>query len=183
MGASEWSRKVPYQADLAAALRQAREDAYREGDFYRAEPDPRARQMSEDAYVAAEVAAMRAQLVAAFGEEEAGDPDDEMAREAWHAAQIDVTGPDSLLASQPFSGTHSIIDMTGVADEPEAGKVAPLPGDDLDRWFGTRRPDAAAVERALRDGLSGFARWHGAYVIAYGGDDPDKIYFFGWSGD
>jgi hypothetical protein len=183
MGASEWSRKVPYQADLAAALRQAREDAYREGDFYRAEPDVRARQMSEDEYVAAEVAAMRAELVAVFGEEEAGDPDDEMAREAWHAAQIDVIGPDSLLASQPFSGTHSIIDMTGVAEQPESGKVAPLPGEDLDRWFGTRRPDVAAVERALGEGLSGFERWQGAYVVAYADDRPGTILFFGWSGD
>ena len=30
-----------------------------------------------------------------------------------------------------------------------------LPGDDLDRWFGTRRPNAALVERALGEGLSG----------------------------
>jgi hypothetical protein len=72
MGASEWSRKVPYQADLAAALHQAREEAYRDGAFYRDEQDPRA-----------------------------------------------------------------------------------LPGDDLDRWFGTRRPNAALVERALGEGLSG----------------------------
>jgi len=184
MGASEWSRKVPYQADLVAALRQAREQAYQDGDFYRVEPDARARQMSEAEYVAAEVAAMRASWIEAFGEEDDGDPDDEMARDAWHAAQIVVSDPDSLLASQPFSGTHSVIDMTGVADLPEGGKVAPLPGDELDRWFGTRRPKAAAVERALDEGLSGFERWQGAYVVAYDdGDQPDLIYFFGWSGD
>ena len=182
MGASDWSRDVPYQADVAAALRQAREDAYREGAFFRVEPDPRTRQMSEDEYVAAEFAAMRPGLVEAFGEEGVGEPYDELGI-AWHAAQIDVIDPDSLLASQPFSGTHSVIDRTGVADQPEDGKVAPLPGDDLDKWFGTRRPDAAAVERALRNGLSGFQRWQGAYVIAYAGDDPDRIYFFGWSGD
>jgi hypothetical protein len=41
----------------------------------------------------------------------------------------------------------------------------------------------AAVERALCEGLSGFGRWHGAYVVAYAGDRPDTIYFFGWSGD
>ncbi|MET8150182.1 hypothetical protein ACIBSW_24185 [Actinoplanes sp. NPDC049668] len=132
MGASEWSRKVPYQADLAAALRQARDDAYREGDYYRVEPDPRARRIGEQEYIAAEVAAMRETWVEVFGEENAGDPDDEMARVAWRAAQIEVTGPDSLLASQPFSGTHSVIDMTGVADRPDGGKVAPLPADELD---------------------------------------------------
>jgi hypothetical protein len=183
MGASAWSCNVPYQADVAAALQVAREDAYRDGDFYRVEPDLRARQMNEEEYVAAEVDAMREACVAAFGEDEAGDPDDEMARVAWHAAQIDVVGPDTLLASQPFAGTHSVIDMTGVANQPERSKVAPLPDDELDRWFGTRRPDAAAVDRALGEGLSGFERWHGAYVVAYAGDHPDMIYFFGWSGD
>jgi hypothetical protein len=182
MGASDWNRKVPYQPDLAAALRQARDDAYREGDFLRVEADPRARQMSEDEYVAAEFAAMRAELVEAFGEDGVGEPGDEIG-EAWRAAQVEVTGPDSLLAAQPFSGTHSVIDMTGVAGQPEDGKVAPLPGGDLDRWFGTRRPDPAAVERALGEGLSGFERWQGAYVVAYAGNDPALIYFFGWSGD
>lgn len=183
MGASEWSRKVPYQPDLTAALRQCREEAYREGDFYRVEPDPRALVMTEEEYVAVEVAAMHAQLVEAFGEEDAGEPDDEMARTAWHAAQVEVTGPDSLLESQPFSGTHSVIDMTGVAEEPDGGRVAPLPDADLDEWFGTRRPSAPAVDQALEKGLSGFGRWHGAYVIAYRGDEPEAIYFFGWSGD
>jgi hypothetical protein len=183
MGASEWSRKVPYQADVASALRQARQDAYDEGDFYRREPDTRARQMGEEEFVAAEVAVMRQAFVDAFGEEDAGEPDDEMARDYWRAAQVEVEGPDSLLASQPFSGTHSVIDMTGVADKPDGGKVAPLPDDDLDQWFGTRRPEAAAVERALAEGLSGFERWHGAYVVTYAQDRPDWIYFFGWSGD
>ncbi|GAB3512574.1 hypothetical protein [Phytohabitans suffuscus] len=183
MGASAWSRKVPYRTDVAAALRLAREDAYREGDFARDEPNLRARRMSEQEYVDAEIAAMRAVLVDVFGEDKAGDPNDEMARASWHAAQIDVVGPDTLLASQPFSGTHSVIDMTGVAERPEGGSVAPLPDEELDRWFGTRRPDAAAVERALGEGLSGFARWQGAYVVAYAGDRPDEIYFFGFSGD
>jgi hypothetical protein len=173
VGASEWSHKVPYQADLEAALRQARDEAYREGDFYLEEVDELARRMSEDEYVAA---------LGGEGDEQY-DSDDDMIRDAWHAAQIEVTGPDTLLASQPFSGTHSVIDMTGVADEPAFGKVAPVPDEELDRWCGTRRPDATTVERALREGLSGFGRWQGAYVVAYAGDEPDLIYFFGWSGD
>lgn len=148
-----------------------------------AQPDVRARQMSEEEHVAAEVASMRAALVAAFGAGQAGDPDEEMVREAWHAAHIDVVGPDTLLASQPWTGTHSVIDMTGVADRPEGGRGAPLPDEELDRWFESGRPDVAAVERVLADGLSGFARWHGTCVVAYAGDDPELIYFFGWSGD
>ncbi|MET0417989.1 MAG: hypothetical protein ABW022_18420 [Actinoplanes sp.] len=179
MGASEWNRRVPYQPDIDAALRQAREDAYRDGDYYRTEADTRARQVSEQEYIAAE----RAFIAQEYGEDEAADMDDSQACAVWRAAQVDVTGPDTLLASQPFSGTHSVIDMSGVDDEPGFGVVAPLPGDDLRSWFGTLRPSTAAVERALGEGLSGFARWQGAYTIGYAGDQPEVIFFFGWSGD
>jgi hypothetical protein len=170
---------VAYRVDLEAALRQAREDAYAAGDFYRDEPNLVARGMSEEEFVAAAVA----EFARDFGEEEAADMDDGMARTAWRAAQVEVTGPDSLLAAQPFSGTHSVIDMESVADRPDYGVVAPIPERALDRWFGTRRPSAAAVDQALEKGLDGFARWQGAYVIAYAGEQPDSIYFFGWSGD
>ncbi|MEU4425500.1 hypothetical protein AB0F81_33170 [Actinoplanes sp. NPDC024001] len=169
MGASSWTSRVPYQDDLEAALQQAREEAYRDGDYYREEPDPRLHGLGEQEYVAV----LRAEYFL----------DPESAREAWQVSQAPVTGPDSLLAAQPDSGAHSVIDMTAVSRRPELGAVAPLPDEDLDRWFSTRRPDAAAVERALRNGLSGFERWSGAYVIAYAGDRPESIYFFGWSGD
>jgi hypothetical protein len=104
MGTSQWNRRVPYQPVMDAASRQARQEAYAEGDYYRREADPQTREPNEEEYV------------------------------AWE-------------------------------------------------WCGTGRPDAAAAERALDDGLDGFERRHGAYVNAYEGDRPAWIYFFGWSGD
>jgi hypothetical protein len=183
VGASAWSRRVPYQADIAAALEQARADAYRENDFFRAEPDRRARELSEREYVAERAAALRESRIAAFGAAEADDDDHFELSEAWQAGRIEVTGPDSLLAAQPYFGAHSVIDMTEVGRRPADGRVTPLGRRVLRRWFGTRRPEEAAVERALRDGLNDLDRGHGAYVVAYGGDRPAWIYFFGASGD
>ncbi|NUT03162.1 MAG: hypothetical protein HOV76_06755, partial [Hamadaea sp.] len=85
MGASSWISWVPYQPDIEAALQQARQDAYDRGDFYRGTPNTRAKTMSEEDYVAWEVAEMRRSWDEAFGDDV--EPDDTMARDAWHAAQ------------------------------------------------------------------------------------------------
>ncbi|GIF89148.1 hypothetical protein Cch02nite_25920 [Catellatospora chokoriensis] len=183
MGGSYWSAHVPYRTDLEAALQQARWDVYRSGEFFRDEPDLRARSMAEEEYVAWHTAWSRASWVEAFGED-ADEPDYLESRIAWRAAQIEVTGPDTLLESQPFSGTHSVIDMTGIAEIPTEGMVAPVPADMLDEVFGTRRPTATDVEQAVRTHrLSGWERWEGLYVVAYDGDTPNTIFFTGVSGD
>lgn len=174
---------MPYQQDVAAALALARQDAYDRGDYYRATPDTRARTMSEPEYVAWELAELRRMLAEAFGED-APEPDDTMARDGWRAAQVAVTGPDSLLDAQIYSGAHSVIDMTGVSSSPEPGMVAPVPDDVLAEVFGTGRPAADAVAGAIAAGnLDDFGRWHGAYVVAYDGERPESIVFFGHSGD
>jgi hypothetical protein len=116
--------------------------------------------------------------------DDAWEPGDTETREEWRAAQIEVNDPDSLLASQPFSGTHSIIDMTGVSATSAPHMVAPVPTEELDELFGTRRPAATAVAAAIENGaLAGLERWHGQYVIGYDGDVPQAIYFVGYSGD
>lgn len=183
MGASSWNWRVPYRQNLEAALQQARQEAYDQGKFYRSEPDSRARSMSEEDYVAWDVAETRKSVISAFGDD-GWEPDDAIAREAWWAAQIEVMDPDSLLRSQPFSGTHSIIDMTGVASAPAPAMVAPVPTEELYALFSTHRPSAAAAAEAIGNRtLAGSERWQGKYVIAYDNDVPDAIFFFGYSGD
>ncbi|SDX92737.1 hypothetical protein SAMN05444365_101102 [Micromonospora pattaloongensis] len=139
--------------------------------------------MSEEDYVASDLAAIRESIADAFGDD-GWEPDDSMSRAAWRAAQIEVTDPDSLLASQPFSGTHSIIDMTGVSATSAPHMVAPVPVEELDELFGTRRPAATTVAEAIENSaLTGLERWRGRYVIGYDGDVPHAIYFVGYSGD
>ncbi|MBV1850731.1 hypothetical protein [Catellatospora tritici] len=183
MGASAWHAHVPYQDDLDAALRQARWNAYHARAFYRVAPNETALSMTEDEFVAWSVESQREALLEAFGPDD-WEPDDSDARTEWRAAHVVVDGPDSLLEAQPYAGTHSVIDMTDVAAEPEFGAVAPVPDELLDQVFGTRRPTPAAVRQAVAEhAVNGFGRWYGAYIIAYEEATPAEISFFGWSGD
>lgn len=191
MGASGWHVRVSYQDDIDAALQEARWDAYNRRHYYLAPRNEKALSMTEEEYVAHGIGEFRAM----FPDGVSGLPglppeldgieyDGDDYREAWRAAKIEVTGPDSLLDSQPYSGTHCIIDMTHVASEPEDFGVAPASDEFLMQTFGTVQPEADAIEAAIRaHRVEGFARWHGMYLIAYAAGVPDAIIFVGFSGD
>ncbi len=105
-------------------------------------------------------------------------------RGGWRAAQVIVTSPDTLLEAQPSAGTHSVIDMTRVADEPGYNVVAPAPPEYLMELFGTTRPAVSVVETAIEGAaIHGFGRWHGMYLLAYVDNTPAMIFFVGHSGD
>lgn len=97
------------------------------------------------------------------------------------------------------SGTASVLDMTGVAEEPLAegagdwmasggdlpasfGMVAPLTAEQLVRLYGTDRPTRSQVASnfELYDLLD---RGLGVYVVVYDGDTPTEIFFAGYSFD
>jgi hypothetical protein len=78
--------------------------------------------VNEEEYVARGVA----EIKAAFPDDGPWNPSDVGPRDEWRAAHVVVTGPDSLVEAQPFSGTHSVIDMTHVSDKPDYKAVAPV---------------------------------------------------------
>jgi len=180
VGSSAWDARVPYQDEIGAALKQARQNAYDQGDFYRVSSADMARSMSEEDYLAWGVA----QLKAVFPDDDTWQPTGQEHRDEWRAAQVVVSGPDSLLESQPFSGTHSVIDMTHVADEPDYSAAAPPPAEYLRELFGTTEPSVAEIEAAINEHrLHGFGRGHGMYLIGYEEGKPKEIFFVGHSGD
>ena len=184
MGASGWHSRVPYQDDIDAALQQARQHAYDTGDYLdNSSIAEEARSMSEEEYVARGIERLRAVFASdpvTATWEVTGEED----RIVWRAAQVIVTGPDSLLESQPYSGTHSVIDMTHVAEHPEEHAVTPSSDAYLEETFGTTRPAVEAIEDAIGQGrLGGFARWCGRYLIGYRDGQPAEIFFVGHSGD
>ena len=185
MGASGWHSRVPYQDDIEAALQQARQRAYDTGDYLdrRSSIAEEIRSMSEEEYVARRIEQQRAVFASdpvTATWEVTGEED----RIAWRAAHVIVTGPDSLLESQPYSGTHSIIDMTHVADHPEEHAVAPSSDAYLEEIFGTTRPTVEDIEDAIgQNRLGGFARWCGRYLIGHRDGQPAEIFFAGHSGD
>jgi hypothetical protein len=90
---------------------------------------------------------------------------------------------DELRAVNAEEGTHSILDMRGIAEEPNYMRVAPLNAAELESLFGTIRPSKETVEQQ-EELLMGFRRtWMGTYIILFQDDKPHEIMFVGASGD
>lgn len=173
---------MAYQPDIAAALQQLRREVYARGEYHRAHDlDPR-------------YALTKAEFMATLdpAHDELGL--NEYFIEDWHNAQRDgraalvrssPTDPDSLLASQPHSGTHSIIDMRSVSAVPAAFAVSPLTNDQTLTFFGTLTPTRNQVVEWMKsfDPYPIRDRWQGIYVISYVDGRPDEIHFVGFSGD
>jgi hypothetical protein len=169
VGASGWSYRRPYRADVAAVLAALRQEVYETGDFYREPESPWAR-MTEAEFVAEAM-------------DKRGEVDeDELA--LFRASKIVPFDPDSLLRSQPESGTHSIIDLPcGVAPKPGWGTVSPLTAPQLLDLFGTSTPAPDQVEAATDRICELRKRWEGAYIVSYLDGTPAEIHFAGFSGD
>ncbi len=93
---------------------------------------------------------------------------------------------EELLELSGETGTHSILDVMDVAQQPAAGFVAPLSRSEIGATFGSERPTRLDAERA-RTALEAIrlrrGRWSGTYVVLYQQDTPAEILFFGYSGD
>jgi hypothetical protein len=173
MGASGWYYVVPYEADIDAALQKLRQDVYDRGEYYRESPESGYPEMTEEEY--------RATL----DPNQWDDGPNESIMEGFRAAKerpVPVD-PDTLVAAQPESGTHSIIDISeGVSAGPELLTVSPLADDELLALAGTVTPTS---EQLRTVGLLGAdrGRWVGTYVVSYLDGQPHEIHFSGYSGD
>jgi hypothetical protein len=200
MGATGWSYFVPYEANISAALQRLREGVFARGDYVygddftdeqakavkrwfekaRAEMDPWMQKVREQAEKLPEP--MREKYLEMAGKIK---------------GQI-MSGPsalrkpkrkpktiEKLLEYQAESGTHSILDIVGISEEPKFGHVRPFPREKLAEIFGSETPSHSQIEEAHSFGrLEGFEnKWEGVYVIAYRDSAPSEIFFTGHSGD
>ena len=86
------------------------------------------------------------------------------------------------LRASGADGTRSILDLERVSEEPEFGAVAALDHDALLGLFGTARPTRQMVE-ANDELWEDLERGQGIYIILYKDDQPDEIFFAGYSFD
>src|SRR5258708_7183292 len=82
---------------------------------------------------------------------------------------------EEAVANMEADGTASILDIDHVAEEPDFCAVAPLPVDELVRYFGTDKPTRAMIEVNL-DFFEDIERGQGVYIVAYQGDRPAEIF-------
>lgn len=88
---------------------------------------------------------------------------------------------DAFAASRE-EGTRSILDLTGIGDEPDFSTAARLPDEALIEHFGTTRPTREQVEQN-HDFMEDIERGQGVYIVLYRDDLPDELYFAGYSFD
>ncbi|WP_330186435.1 hypothetical protein KZZ52_28925 [Dactylosporangium sp. AC04546] len=174
MGSSGWSYTVEYQADVNAALQQLRQQVYERGDYHRESRDPDLDMTDEE---------FRASLAPRDADPERYDA----IVEDWleRRSRPEPIDPDTLVAAQPHSGTHSIMDMVnGVSAEPAFATVSPLAADNLMYTFGTVTPTTSQVQAWMSNDTFGERdAWVGTYVVSYHDGRPDHIHFCSRSGD
>ncbi len=77
-------------------------------------------------------------------------------------------------------GTRSILDLDHIAEEPEFCAASPVPPEQLEELFGTRKPTREEFNLEI---LGEVERGHGIYVVLYRDGAPDEIFFGGYSFD
>lgn len=171
MGASGWSYRTPYDPDIKAALRRLQDEVFERGEYYKpweeiwryhdsilAKP-PGQREKHERQYI------------------------------KWSRTfrmpdrNYEPTSIQELLRYNAESGTHSILDIDGIAEGPTFGAAAPVPDEDLLRVFGTTQPTAEDVEAVDFDFGEDLERWQAVYFVIYQDGQPSEIRFDGCSGD
>lgn len=89
--------------------------------------------------------------------------------------------PEEALAMSE-EGTHSILDISKVSDEPASCTASSLDDEELQHYFGTARPTRADIE-SNDEIYEEIDRGSARYIVAYEGDHPKHIIFLGYSFD
>jgi hypothetical protein len=89
---------------------------------------------------------------------------------------------EEALADSDADGTRSILDIFGIADEPDFSVAYPLPPEVLQDLYGTTQPSLAMVE-ANMDFLEDVERGQCVYIACYTGGTPTELFFAGYSFD
>jgi len=176
VGASGWHHFVPYQEDIESALQKLRQQVFASGNYYRVDHSEYRNMTEED---------MRKRLNE--GRVELQEEVKEIMLDDWRQIQRlkEPTTIQELLRWNRESGTHSILDVTRVSEEPEFATVSPLSAEELREHFGTLKPTHQQVEVWLNndDMFKLRRRWIGLYIIVFEDENPTEICFAGFSGD
>ena len=159
MGGSLWHYFVPHDDDVGAALQRLREQVFREGTYERFIPSSTTlKQFQEKPGVVDPNAPLEKQVQRQKGETffqwvvRVQKLADKLGGEAPKPEPDYSKKPktiDELLEEQGESGTHSILDIQHISDEPEFGAVAPMPAERLQEIFGTDKPTRTMVENKI----------------------------------
>jgi hypothetical protein len=100
----------------------------------------------------------------------------------YRGSEANPATPEEAFERMGADGTASILDITHVSDEPDFCAVRPLSEEELDRYFGTKRPTREDVENNL-EFFDGIERGQGVYTVVYANNKSSAIFFGGYSFD
>ncbi len=207
MGATSWHYFTPYQPDPEAALQHLRAEVFEQG-FYvdpTGSPQDYLRRRYEQLGLGANSPEFREAIDEMQREQrylQTGAEEDLRAlprakRSALRRTRelMNLVGSvprrsrrrprtmDELLEQAAECGTHSILDITCVAERRGDGVAAPLPASELQRVFGTQEPSRRQVEEHWDTIAEGLERWQACYLVVYQDGQPREYAFVGCSGD
>ena len=171
MGASGWSYSTPYDENVEAALRRLQREVFERGDYYKPWEEIWRHHDSILAKPLDRLEAHERQYIKMMKSFRLPD------------RNFVPSSIQELLEHNAESGTHSILDIFGIADEPIFGAATPVPEEELIRAFGTTRPTAEQVEASGIDFGENLERWQAIYYMVYKDGRPHEIRFEGCSGD
>ena len=171
MGASGWTNTTPYDSDIEAALVRLQEEVFERGDYYK--PWEEAWRYRDS--------------ILTKPLDQLEDHERQYIKRLKYYAMPDrnfvPSSIQALLRNNAESGTHSILDIFGIADEVTFGAATPVPDEELLRVFGTTQPTVDQVESVPSDFGENLERWQAVYFIVYQDGQPHEIRFEGCSGD
>jgi hypothetical protein len=179
MGASGWHYFVPYQSEMDKALQELREEVFNKGEYGEEYFDSVATSEIENGEMAKKFPHIPVELIETYKKE-------------LQAIQKIYPSPNkrrkpktiaALLKQSGEEGTHSIIDIQGVSETPDFGKVTPLPSAYLTQFFGMENPTREMIEQKINEIQALCERWQGFYLIVFQDNTPQQILFVGVSGD
>ena len=206
MGATTWTCYTPYDPDPDAALQRLRREVFAAGNYRKPGADVRKnldlllRHMPgarNNPRLLAQVELLKHILDAAESGSDASLTPEER-RELNRARALQAAGArlpwlrrpgraprtiEELLEEAGEDGTHSVLDITGIAKHRAHGTAAPLSERLLRAAFGSARPTRAELRAGDWSFTEGLERWQAVYFVVYEGGRSADYCFVGCSGD
>jgi hypothetical protein len=165
MTSTAWGYLVPYQEDIQLALSTIQQEVFQRGEFFTELGDLLAFLKSEQTQYASleKIEQIKARI------------------NVLEQEPIPVTIP-ALIQKSGEVGTHSIIDMQGISNEPKENHISPLTDGEIEEYFGHKQPTLSMLEQNNNNILNLCEQWQGRYLLVYENERPVDIFFIGISG-
>jgi hypothetical protein len=178
MGATGWTYTTPYETEPEVALERLREEIFAAGDYLPPGGIMRFPQLPPGTSLRIQIIMAALRAIAALSV-------------AIHWIARGGRQPrsiDELLHMTGESGTHSILDITHIADIPEFCAATPLSKHRYLKFFGTTTPTRAQIDAASdahgEQFDEGIRRWEAVYIVVHDeSGSPVEYVFVGASGD